>query len=209
MLYCLVVWILAILLELPNVLGWGGHTYDFKISNCVFDRFSDISYLIFMAIFSVDVSMIVIVVCYVKIYLFVRKKRKKLLKYKMKPANGEAGENNQMDPPQQQGHGHTKHYKKDDPTIALAKTCCIVCITFFVCLTPYNLSLFIDPHYTWPNWVYMFLVQVYHFNSSLNGLIYGVTNREFREGYKMFLMKICCCKRKPENSFIPSSSGSS
>jgi hypothetical protein len=32
-------------------------------------------------------------------------------------------------------------------------------------------------------------MQVGHFNSSLNSILYGFTNRHFREGYKQFLTK--------------------
>ncbi len=79
--------------------------------------------------------------------------------------------------------------------IKLAKTLFIVFITFCLCWTPYALICLIDKndniHKAW----YAFSILLAHASSTINSILYAVTNRGFRDGYKKFLSYFLRCKR--------------
>ena len=71
--------------------------------------------------------------------------------------------------------------------IKLAKTLFIVFIAFCLCWTPYALVCLIDRYDTVHKAWYAFSVLLAHASSTLNSILYAVTNRGFRDGYKRFL----------------------
>ena len=71
--------------------------------------------------------------------------------------------------------------------IRLAKTLFIVFIAFCLCWAPYALICLIDKYDTIHNAWYAFSVLLAHASSTLNSILYAVTNRGFRDGYKRFL----------------------
>lgn len=167
---CILLWIIAFLIELPNLTGWGGHTFDLKTLGCSFDRLISLSYTIFLSITALYIPLLLILFCYVKIFLFVRRSRRQIVKKAISNSKDKS-----------------KKAKTDE--VRLARTFFIVFVSFLVCWTPYDLTLFFDRSDTWPSWLYVMFMQVGHFNSSLNSILYGFTNRHFREGYKEFLSK--------------------
>lgn len=167
---CVSLWIIAFLIELPNLTGWGGHTFDRKTLGCSFDRLISLSYTIFLSITALYIPLMLILFCYIKIFLYVRRSRRQIAKAKS-------------------GNCKVKKKKGKADEVRLARTFFIVFISFLVCWTPYDLTLFFDRADTWPSWLYVLFLQVGHFNSSLNSILYGFTNRHFREGYKQFLTK--------------------
>ncbi|XP_069120182.1 melatonin receptor type 1A-like [Argopecten irradians] len=199
LLLCVLVWFVAFLIELPNLAGWGGHTFDLKTLGCSFDRLISLSYTIFLSVMALWLPLMVIMFCYLKIYFYVKKSRLQMEK-QMKT----------------QTKKEKKKSKRQRDNVNLARTFFIVFLTFLICWTPYDLTLFFDRGDRWPSWLYTLFLQIGHFNSSLNSILYGATNRNFREGYKQFLRKICCtCKvtivvkisGDKKNSLTDSSSG--
>lgn len=167
LLICIGLWFIAFLIELPNLTGWGGHTFDLKTLGCSFDRLFSLGYTIFLSITALYIPLTLILYCYVKIYLYVRRSRRQINK-------SMAGKKDK-----------SKRGRNDE--IRLARTFFIVFMSFLICWTPYDLTLFFDRDDKWPGWLYVLFMQVGHFNSSLNSIVYGFTNRHFREGYKEFL----------------------
>ncbi|RNA21626.1 melatonin receptor type 1B-B-like [Brachionus plicatilis] len=45
--YCVINWLMGILVDLPNFTGWGGHYYDSKTISCIWNRLKSHSYSIF------------------------------------------------------------------------------------------------------------------------------------------------------------------
>ncbi|OWF52575.1 melatonin receptor type 1A-like [Mizuhopecten yessoensis] len=198
-LLCVLVWFLAFLIELPNLTGWGGHTFDLKTLGCSFDRLISLSYTIFLSVMALWLPLLVIMFCYLNIYFYVKKSRKQMEKQMKKQTKKEK-----------------KKTKRQRDNVNLARTFFIVFLTFLICWTPYDLTLFFDRGDRWPSWLYTVFLQIGHFNSSLNSILYGATNRNFRDGYKQFLQKVCCsCKFRvmvkisgdKKNSSTDSSSG--
>ncbi|KAJ8300548.1 hypothetical protein KUTeg_022067 [Tegillarca granosa] len=83
---------------------------------------------------------------------------------------------------------------QDDANLAL--TFFIVFMSFLICWAPFDLLILIDREDRCPQWVYIFFLQIGHFNSSLNSILYGLTNNRFRDGYSTFFKKICNYKEK-------------
>lgn len=168
--YCCFLWLIAFLVELPNLVGWGGHTFDLKTLGCSFDRLHSFPYVIFLSIVALWLPLSLIMFCYVKIYLYVRNSRRQLAKTMNKLTKNK------------------KKRQKED--VHLARTFFIVFLSFLFCWAPYDITLFFDRDDQWPNWLYVVFLQIGHFNSSLNSILYGATNKRFREGYKEFIGKI-------------------
>jgi uncharacterized protein with PQ loop repeat len=76
--------------------------------------------------------------------------------------------------------------------VKLAKTLFIIFIIFCLCWTPYALLCLIDRHDRALREAYAFTILFAHASSSLNSVLYAVTNRGFRDGYVMVLRKLGC-----------------
>ncbi|KAL5018798.1 hypothetical protein ScPMuIL_004520 [Solemya velum] len=50
---CIACWVGAFLLEMPNFLGWGGHYFDVKSHQCIWDRTASDSYTTFVSAFAI------------------------------------------------------------------------------------------------------------------------------------------------------------
>ncbi len=78
--------------------------------------------------------------------------------------------------------------------VRLARTLFIIFIAFFICWTPYTLLCLTDRydkmHKTW----YSLAILMAHASSTLNSLLYAVTNRNFRNAYIIFMKKVCRMK---------------
>ncbi|WAR09899.1 MR1BB-like protein [Mya arenaria] len=80
-LYCVGLWIWAMLLDLPNWVGWGGHTFALKEMGCTFDRLANYGYTIFMTTMSIFLPMTIVLSCYIAILIYVRNSRREVRKF--------------------------------------------------------------------------------------------------------------------------------
>ena len=85
--YCVLAWILGFSTEIPNLAGWGGHYYDLKTLSCAWDRLASQSYSIFFPMSSIIMPSVVIMVCYIRIYLFARESSNKVMDKKKSSTN--------------------------------------------------------------------------------------------------------------------------
>ena len=69
----------------------------------------------------------------------------------------------------------------------LTLTLFIIFVVFVSCWSPYAIAVTADINNTFPENVHLYVLLLAHMNSSLNWLVYGATNREFRRGYIKFL----------------------
>ncbi|OQV26118.1 putative Alpha-1B adrenergic receptor [Hypsibius exemplaris] len=87
---------------------------------------------------------------------------------------------------QLQGNGPIKRgFTSDD--IKLAKTLFTVFIAFLVCWGPFALLVLMKQPSWVPGWMYMIAIIMAHGNSSINSILYGLTNEKFRAGYRSVL----------------------
>lgn len=72
---CLLCWIGGLLLDFPNLFGWGNHIYDLKTASCVWNRLARFSHTIFFSSMAVYIPCSLILICYIKIFHYIYKKR--------------------------------------------------------------------------------------------------------------------------------------
>ncbi|CAK9293442.1 unnamed protein product [Gordionus sp. m RMFG-2023] len=70
---CVLIWISAFLLQFPPNVGWGRNVYDLKAMICIWDRTYSIGYTLYFAIVYVFFPMTTIFICYVMLFLHIRK----------------------------------------------------------------------------------------------------------------------------------------
>lgn len=69
-LFCLTTWLIALFLEFGNIFEWGGHYFDAKTLNCVWNRLASHSFSIFFPMSSIIIPCVCILFCYIRIFMF-------------------------------------------------------------------------------------------------------------------------------------------
>lgn len=173
--YCISLWFLASLLDLPNWVGWGGHTFGLKEMGCTFDRTANHSYTIFLATMSIAVPMVIVLMCYLTIVVYVRKCRIEV----------------------RQIGSMSKKRLQDE--IQFAITLFVAFVTFVTCWSPYMSGLLFDFEDRWPKELYVAGTLLGHSNSTLNPIIYALASVRFRKGYYVFIHKLFRIKMTKDN----------
>lgn len=179
---CIGLWVTSFMAEMSCFIGWGGHSYDKKTLSCVWDRTADFSYTLFFATVGVAFPVVLITICYVKIYHFVRAS-----KLRVSAIESIADKTTRLKDSSQA------------ESAKLARTLFIIFAVFTLCWTPYAIVVVADRYDTFPMEVHIFAILVAHTNSSLNSVLYGLTNMNFRRGYAKLLNMCfswcpCLCK---------------
>ena len=170
------VWFCSFLVDLPNIIGgWGNHGFDSKLMMCTYDhRGSDYGSTIFFVAVGYGLPWIVTVYAYLYIFSFVRDKRKA------------------VERSQQGGKKELNKMGISNTDLSLLRSTFTIFVLFFVMWAPYTLIVLCDAAHAWPNEVYVVAGFFAHTNSSINSIMYAVTNKNFREGY----MRILRCNWK-------------
>ncbi|XP_033646179.1 melatonin receptor type 1A-like [Asterias rubens] len=169
-------WILCFLIDFPNLVGLGKHIFDVKKRGCSFDRLGYYGYTLYFIGMGVATPMSIVVFCYLKIFLFVRAHHIKIQAWK----SGAPSD----------GHSPIDGGKKIDTR--LLRTVAIIFIVFLLCWTPYTIIVLSDLHNTYPDELYVAAIIMAHANSSMNSILYGVTNKNFRDGYRKLIQTMTC-----------------
>ena len=138
---------------------------------CSYDRTADYTYTLFFVLVAIVPPLLVVLLCYLLIFIHVKKTRKTVKKLCAKITQ----------------RAHT--WKNSE--LRLAKSLFIIFIVFLICWSPYAIVVLIDKYDEWHKIVYVIIIQMAHTNSSLNSIIYAASNKDFRDGYKMLLCCIC------------------
>ncbi|XP_067664509.1 melatonin receptor type 1B-like [Haliotis asinina] len=162
---CACIWVVAALMTLPPLVGWGRFRYDRKLHYCGYDRTANFGYTLFLLIGSIAVPAIIIFICNFFIYRYVRSAKNRIR---------QAGLSSNRAP---------KHSE-----IALIKTLFAVFLCFAVLMSPYMITTIADRDDTWPATVHIACSYTSFTNSCVNWFLYGIMNRSFREGYKKTLL---------------------
>ncbi|KAK3750744.1 hypothetical protein QZH41_007261 [Actinostola sp. cb2023] len=159
--YCLIVWITAILLSSPPLYGWGVMQYHNKFSLCtLLWDVKHITYVVTIAGGAVNGMTIVICICYYKIYKTV----------KSSTANINAHNPNST-------AGHTTDIK------LLKSTFVVVCF-FMLCWVPgSSVALFDTAGVAVPRVVFEIFTYLTLTSSCGNPIIYGILNPQFRRAF--------------------------
>ncbi|XP_072037436.1 melatonin receptor type 1B-A-like [Amphiura filiformis] len=139
------VWFCSFLVDLPNIIGgWGYHGYDDKLMMCTYDhRQADYGSTIFFVAVGYGIPWVATVYAYLRIFIFVRQKRKALNKSQQLVTFGKKESSNR----------HKLGISNTD--ISLLRSTFTIFVLFFVMWSPYTLIVLCDPPHVWPSEVYV------------------------------------------------------
>ena len=72
----------GVILALLNQYGIGDHSFDRKSLECIWDRMASFSYIVVFSVTLVWIPCFIIGVCYLKLYLFVKRHKQKLTNHR-------------------------------------------------------------------------------------------------------------------------------
>ena len=75
----------------------------------------------------------------------------------------------------------------------LLRSVFVIVVVFLVMWSPYSVIFIFDRYATWPRTLYVVSILMAHLNSSINSIIYGATNKNFREAYSRILCAAFTC----------------
>ena len=170
--YCVLTWILSSLGDLPNYLGIGGHHFDKKTMTCIWNRSSNRIFTYTLAITMILVPCFFVTFFYLQIFSKTFQSRLRASSY--------------------------NYFKKKklDTSIKISKGLFASFILVVITVLPYGILIMIDFEDKLPRSFHLYTMLFARINSSLNPILYGITNPLFRYGYKNFLRVITCRTRK-------------
>ncbi len=81
-------------------------------------------------------------------------------------------------------------------TLKQARMIFMIFVAFSFCWSPYIIVLLLDKNDKWPLEVHLYTCMVAHIHASINFIIYGLTTKAFRTGYRKFVCGMCTCLSK-------------
>lgn len=171
--YVFLIWMLTLIAIMPN-LQTGTLQYDPRIYSCTFTQSVSSAYTIAVVVFHFIVPMIIVIFCYLRIWVLVLQVRRRV-----KPDN------------------KPKLKPQDFRNFV---TMFVVFVLFAICWAPLNLIGLIvasDPATMVPRipeWLFVASYYLAYFNSCLNAIIYGLLNQNFRKEYKKIIVSLCTAK---------------
>ncbi len=182
-LYICLIWVYTIILTCQGWTGWTRYRYGVEIYVCLFDGPTSVSFNVCLVVFGMLLPMAVIIYVYSCILRTVNRSRSSLLAHRKRTSVSDSSILHSLSESQRNVR---KEYK-------LILTLISIVIVFVICWTPAAIVLVMaglwldmpDPFYTISVW-FAFS------NSSLNSIIYGILNKNFRKGYGTLLRYICC-----------------
>ena len=122
------IWIFALLLDLPNYLGWGDHNFDIRNFTCCYDYSANFAYTRgFLVVFGFVIPVGLLNYSYIRVYLLARKSSNKLAFHR----DGSPAEKRRRN-------------RIDATDRRLLKTVGIIWIVFMIMWTPYAICVILD-----------------------------------------------------------------
>ncbi len=173
---CMVVlfWLFCFLIDLPSILGWGNHEFGVKFMLCTYVQSHEtFSYSLFFFLVGFITPWMLSGIAYLNIFLFTRKANENL---KRSLATGN---------PNAAGRGTRKPIYLSEMRI-VRSTFTIWCV-FLIMWSPYAYIIMFDRDYAWSDIIYTVALICAHSNSSINCILYILTNKHFRDAYQRIL----------------------
>ncbi|XP_060558928.1 melanopsin-like [Ruditapes philippinarum] len=154
---CIATWVLSFGAELPNFFGLGGHYFDEKSHQCIWDRTANRGYTLFVTLGLITSPFFLLAYCNTAVLMKIRNVRKNVLKFS-------TGTNSTL-----------------KSSISSAKILITIFMVFIVCWTPYVIVLVLDANDTFSLEVHLFATLLAHSHSSTSCIIYLCFKKKFRE----------------------------
>ena len=169
------IWSFALLLDLPNYLGWGDHIFEARNFTCCYDYSANFAYTRgFLVTLGFIVPTCILNYSYIRIYLFAHNSTKQIAKHSERTP--------------------LPRHNIDDADKRLLQTIAIIWMVFMIMWMPYAISVLFNFGNIMP--LFVPATALAFTNSSVNFLVYA-TNRHFKEGYLIILRKLMCCLQGP------------
>ena len=185
-------WTLPLIFSLPQALdGWGGYTYFNDIGICAvlyyhYQGAVIASYYFCLITFVVMIPSTVIAWSYYQIYLEVRQSRFRVINSVKKNKNNIArsdtnGSNNNYSRRRYTGAGMSQERRKRE--IALAKTLCIIVVTYQISYIPYSVVSLFD-YFAAPTLAFVYqynFLMVTYIGNVANPIIFLIRSKRFQQ----------------------------
>ena len=171
---CMALYCIGIMLVLLNQAGIGDHSFDRKSIECIWDRMATYPYTVVFSVTLVWIPCLMIGICYLMLYLYVRNQRKIMASHQQnKPSTSTS------QPPA----------LRETMQLDMAKTLFLIYAVFVTCWAPYALFMVIDVNDTFSHEAHVLITTFAHLHPSVNWLIYLSTQRRFEEAYRYVLTR--------------------
>ncbi len=168
-------WLIASAIAIPYFDVWGSYGYLYRGRVCTWTFKGSYFYSYYLIGLGLIIPMIIIPYCYIRIYLFVKKSKERISKHRP------------------EGAGDLKVSQKwKNPDVKILKTVATIWVAFMMMWAPYTANIVFNIHNTWPDWYMQTGVALCLSNSSINFIIYGIMNTNFRRSYSMIYHKLSC-----------------
>ena len=174
---CVMCWATAFMFEFPNFIGWGGHYFDKKNHQCIWDRTASMSYTMFVSIGLIGGPLVLMAICYFLIFQQIWETKRDI--YKLDSDNP------------------MRMRKAWNETVRSSKTLFCIFIVFVVFWTPYAVTVALDVQDNLSTELHLFVTLLAHLHSSVNCIIYAAGNKKFRKG----IMRLFGCRQSTKSSF--------
>ena len=172
----LATWCLCFSIDLPTYLKWSNHEFNTKVNFCTWDYTGNHGYSLYVISLGFYVPMCLTSYSYVRIFLFSRKTKRRLKN--ILPSDV------------------CPRSRIRTTDMRLLKSVGSIWIMFMLMWSPFATVVIFDSG-SWSDWFLVVAVALAHTNSCVNSCLYAATNKNFREGYVLFMKRVyrcsCCC----------------
>ena len=188
LLLCILVWVVAFALEMPNFFGWGGHFFDMKNHSCAWNRIASFSYTMFVTVGLIGAPFALIILCYARIFTVVWISKNRVVSMPSKDVSLLAKQKWQ------------RNWKSTRSTL-------IVFIAFLVCWTPYAVVVTLDTQDTFSIPLHLYVSLLAHSHGAVTFIIYWTSNSHFRDTViKVFKLNKYCPQGQDDELYYRMSS---
>ncbi|CAH1777852.1 unnamed protein product [Owenia fusiformis] len=161
------------LMCMPGFFGWGKTAFVTKIGYCIYNHMDSISYTLFLMSIGIIMPLTITFICYIKTFITIRSSSKSVASHNTNVTSKS-----------------TAQSKKMRQVLAFF----LVSLLFVLFWSPYALTVIIDSGDILPKEWLVFVTRLAISNSCVNSIMYGIVNKNFRNGYK----KVLLCGTKQE-----------
>ncbi|CAH1273717.1 MTNR1A [Branchiostoma lanceolatum] len=167
-----IVWVYGALYVIPLWIGYGGVRYDLKTKNCMYDRTNIVFTLIFIIVGHL-IPTVAVFAANAKLFLYVRDVKEKV-------------------------KSPVVRRKLLQEELKVFKSLGILCVYFVLSWLQYAVVVVSDPGDVWPAAAHFLSLVIAHTSSSLNAVLFAVTNSNMKKKVKK-LCKFTKCTPKHRN----------
>lgn len=171
LIYCLIIWLLAILIQLPNLIGWNNYIFDRTLLVCTWNKRDSLTYNITLLIVGFLLPFVLILFAYISIFKRSKVVKKKSLSYGL------------------------QQYNEMVYSLNVTKGLFASYLFFLLTYVPFSFIYVLDYQNVLPMALHIYSHLFTHFDTIFNPILFGMTNLLFLNGYKNFMNFLMRAKR--------------